>query len=298
MSLANVLAASPSATSIVLLGDPQQLDQPQKGVHPPGADVSALGHLLNGRATIADDQGIFLTETRRLHPDVCAFTSEIFYEGRLVARPENAQQRLNATDPLGGTGLRFAPVEHSGNQNESPEEVEKVAAAVGALLKTGATWTNKNGEDSRPHAGRHTRRCAIQRAGRGSDRKAPSRGEGGNGGQVPRTGSTTCPVLNGNIDARRRPTRHGVPVQPEPPERRGVACAMRGCDRRQPGAVPSAVQDPASDRACQRFLSLFGNGSPSLIFTTTQRCCFIVAAKTCRPFFDGLLRSAFEALSE
>ena len=78
MSLANVLAASPSATSIVLLGDPQQLDQPQKGVHPPGADVSALGHLLNGRATIADDQGIFLTETRRLHPDVCAFTSELF----------------------------------------------------------------------------------------------------------------------------------------------------------------------------------------------------------------------------
>ena len=81
MSLANVLAASPSATSIVLLGDPQQLDQPQKGVHPPGAEVSALGHLLNGRATIADDQGIFLTETRRLHPDVCAFTSELFYEG-------------------------------------------------------------------------------------------------------------------------------------------------------------------------------------------------------------------------
>jgi len=146
MSLANVLAASPSATSIVLLGDPQQLDQPQKGVHPPGADVSALGHLLNGRVTIADDQGIFLTETRRLHPDVCAFTSELFYEGRLVARPENAQQRLNATDPLGGIGLRFAPVAHSGNQNESPEEVEKVAAAVGALLKTGATWTNKNGE--------------------------------------------------------------------------------------------------------------------------------------------------------
>src|ERR1019366_1998799 len=100
----------------------------------------------NGRATIADDQGIFLTETRRLHPDVCAFTSELFYEGRLVARPENAQQRLNATDPLGGTGLRFAPVEHSGNQNESPEEVERVAASVDGLLRSGATWTNKKGE--------------------------------------------------------------------------------------------------------------------------------------------------------
>jgi uncharacterized protein len=146
VSLATVLAVSPSATSIVLLGDPQQLDQPQKGVHPPGTDVSALGHLLNGRATISSEQGVFLTETRRLHPDVCAFTSELFYEGRLVARPENAQQRLNVTDPLGGTGLRFASVQHSGNQNESPEEVEKVEAAVEGLLKGGATWTNKKGE--------------------------------------------------------------------------------------------------------------------------------------------------------
>jgi predicted RecB family nuclease len=146
MSLANVLAVSQAATSIVLLGDPQQLDQPQRGLHPVGAEVSALGHLLNGRATIAADQGVFLTETRRLHPDVCAFTSELFYEGRLVARAENAQQRLNAGDPLGGTGLRFAPVEHSGNQNESPEEVERVAASVDDLLRSGATWTNKKGE--------------------------------------------------------------------------------------------------------------------------------------------------------
>jgi len=91
-------------------------------------------------------QGIFLTETRRVHPDVCAFTSELFYEGRLVARPENAHQRLNTADPLGGTGLQFAPVDHTGNQNESLEEVEKVAAALETLVKTGATWTNKKGE--------------------------------------------------------------------------------------------------------------------------------------------------------
>jgi uncharacterized protein len=144
MSLANVLAVSQAATSIVLLGDPQQLDQPQRGIQPPGAEVSALGHLLNGRATIAADQGVFLTETRRLHPDVCAFTSELFYEDRLVSRPENAKQRLNAGNPLGGTGLRFASVEHSGNQNESQEEVE-IVATVDNLLRTGATWTDKKG---------------------------------------------------------------------------------------------------------------------------------------------------------
>ena len=146
MALANVLAVSQAATSIVLLGDPQQLDQPQRGIQPPGAEVSALGHLLDGRATIAADQGVFLTETRRLHPDVCAFTSELFYEGRLTSRPENSKQRLNAGNPLGGTGLRFASVEHSGNQNESQEEVERVAATVDNLLRTGATWTDKTGE--------------------------------------------------------------------------------------------------------------------------------------------------------
>jgi len=146
MSLANVLALCPAATSIVLLGDPQQLDQPQRGLHPPGAEVSALGHLLNGRETIAPDQGLFLTETRRLHPDVCAFISELFYEGRLTSRPENANQRLNAGDPLGGTGLRFASVEHTGNQNESPEEVEKIIGFVDELLGSEATWTNKKGE--------------------------------------------------------------------------------------------------------------------------------------------------------
>jgi uncharacterized protein len=144
MSLANVLAISPATTSLVVVGDPQQLDQPQKGIHPAGAEVSALAHLLNGRATIAPDQGLFITETRRLHPDVCAFTSELFYEGRLFPRPENANQRLDAVDPLGGTGLRFAPVEHSGNRNESPEEVEKVAECVCELLRTGSTWTDKH----------------------------------------------------------------------------------------------------------------------------------------------------------
>ncbi|MGB6631897.1 MAG: TM0106 family RecB-like putative nuclease [Terriglobales bacterium] len=146
MALANTLAISQAATSIVLLGDPQQLDQPQQGVHPPGAEVSALGHLLRGRATICTDEGLFLAETRRLHPDVCAFTSELFYDGRLTPRPENENQRLTTIGPLDGTGLRFAPVEHSGNQNESPEEVAKVAALVDGLFNSGTTWTNKKGE--------------------------------------------------------------------------------------------------------------------------------------------------------
>ena len=73
MSLANVLALSQAAKSVVLLGDPQQLEQPVKGSHPDGAAVSALEHLLAGQKTICPEKGLFLkrrgdyAEALRLH---------------------------------------------------------------------------------------------------------------------------------------------------------------------------------------------------------------------------------------
>jgi uncharacterized protein len=144
MSLANVLAVSPAAGSLVLLGDPQQLEQPQKGIHPPGAGVSALAHVLNNQPTIRQALGLFLPETWRLHPDICAYTSEVFYEGRLRPRAENSNQRINTSGFLDGSGLRCFPVEHVGNQGESPEEVECVARIVKALLENQATWSDKH----------------------------------------------------------------------------------------------------------------------------------------------------------
>ena len=93
MSLANVVACAPAARMIVLLGDPQQLDQPTQGSHPPGAEQSALSHLLADpaylrpdRPTIKPEEGLFLEQTWRLHPDVCGFTSDAFYAGRLRSR--------------------------------------------------------------------------------------------------------------------------------------------------------------------------------------------------------------------
>lgn len=146
MCLADVLAISQAATSIILLGDPQQLNQPQRGVHPQGVDVSSLAHLLNGRATIDPAKGLFLKETWRLHPAICAFTSELFYDNRLISRPENQKQCLNTNSFLTGSGLRFVPVAHNGNQNESPEEVEKIASLINGLFAGGASWTMKTGK--------------------------------------------------------------------------------------------------------------------------------------------------------
>jgi predicted RecB family nuclease len=146
MSLADVLAAAQAARSLVLLGDPQQLEQPQQGIHPPGSEGSAFDHLLRGRATIGSQQGLFLAETHRLHPDICDFTSELFYEGRLKTRPENQQQRINTDGRLNGTGLRLVQVAHAGNQSESKEEVTKISDLISDLLDQESSWTDKKGD--------------------------------------------------------------------------------------------------------------------------------------------------------
>ncbi|PWK63053.1 TM0106 family RecB-like putative nuclease [Aminobacter sp. AP02] len=145
MSLANVLAISPAATSVVLLGDPRQLEQPIQGSHPEGTDVSALDHLLDGRQAIGPDEGLFLDQTWRLHPDICRFTSELYYEGRLQSRPGLVHQAILMDGPLGGTGLRYVAVQHSGNQSSSPEEANRVRDLVNGILAAGAQWRDRDG---------------------------------------------------------------------------------------------------------------------------------------------------------
>jgi superfamily I DNA and/or RNA helicase len=146
MSLANVLAVSQAAKSIVLLGDPQQLEQPLKGSHPEGADVSALEHLLDGARTIAAEKGLFLERTWRLHPKLCSFTSEVFYEGRLNSREGLDRQCVENHPCLDRAGLWFVPVGHEGNQNSAPEEVERIADIVDTLIQPGVNWIDDGGK--------------------------------------------------------------------------------------------------------------------------------------------------------
>jgi uncharacterized protein len=144
MSLANVLAVSQAARSVVLIGDPQQLEQPMQGSHPEGTDVSALHHLLDGKQTIAADHGLFLAETWRLHPDICKYTSELFYSGRLHPRGGLDVQRVCSKSRFSGTGLRYVPVSTEGNQNSSPEEADCVHVIVEEILASGATWFDRD----------------------------------------------------------------------------------------------------------------------------------------------------------
>jgi predicted RecB family nuclease len=147
MSLANVLAVSHAANTVVLIGDPQQLDQPMQGSHPEGTDVSALDHILNGKHTIPPDKGLFLEETWRLHPSICVYTSELFYDCKLHPRQGLEQQLIKGEGSVTGAGLYFIPVPHTGNQNCSPEEAEAVHQLVESILSSDATWTDRDGQE-------------------------------------------------------------------------------------------------------------------------------------------------------
>src|SRR6267154_573898 len=145
MSLADVLAVSQAGKKLVLLGDPQQLERPTKGSHPDGAEKSALEHLLNGRKTIEADMGFLLPETWRLHPRVCRYTSDFFYDARLSSHAISQSRVIVGHAWLSGAGLWLVPIEHAGNRNSSAEEVEAVTQIVEGLLKPEVKWFRSAG---------------------------------------------------------------------------------------------------------------------------------------------------------
>ncbi len=151
-SLANAVAVAPAARSLVLLGDPQQLTQPTKAVHPYGSGVSALDHLrtevVGANELVHDvipaDRGIFLDRTHRMHPSLTAFVSELAYEGRLESAPGRERLSVVAPGALSGDGLRWVPVRHSvACDQASSEEATVVRTLVDDLLK--GQWTDAEG---------------------------------------------------------------------------------------------------------------------------------------------------------
>jgi uncharacterized protein len=107
-----------------------------------------LDHILGCHATVPPDRGLFLEETWRLHPLVCAFNSELFYDDRLRSRPGLERQEIKSSGRLKGSGLRYLPVEHAGNQSSSPEEGDAIRDLVSETLGAGATWVDRNGVES------------------------------------------------------------------------------------------------------------------------------------------------------
>lgn len=151
VGLANVVAMGVAARNIVLVGDQMQLAQPIQGTHPRGSGVSALEHLLQNYATVPPDRGVFLAETRRMHPDLCGFISASVYEGRLRSAEGTEVQGLLAdpsADPeaIAPAGLRFVEVDSIGCTQRSQPEAERLNRTYRALL--GQRWRNHRGEEA------------------------------------------------------------------------------------------------------------------------------------------------------
>ena len=82
------------ATNLVLMGDQMQLPQPAQGSHPADSGQSILDYLLGESPTVANERGIFLDTTYRMHPAINAFISDAVYDGGNVPRMD--RQRRDA----------------------------------------------------------------------------------------------------------------------------------------------------------------------------------------------------------
>jgi predicted RecB family nuclease len=125
-SLANAVAVTGAATSLVLLGDPQQLPQPVQAAHPGHAARSVLEHVLDGRPTLPATSGVFLDTSYRMHPSLTAFVGELMYEDRLRSAPDRSRQAVLPGGLVSGSGLRVVPVRTTGCGARSPREAETV----------------------------------------------------------------------------------------------------------------------------------------------------------------------------
>lgn len=148
--LANAVAMARCAKNLVLLGDQMQLEQPIQGSHPGDAGLSVLQYALKDtelskpdmavfKAVVPPDSGLFLGESRRMHPDVCQFISQSIYEGRLTSLIDCARQRIvprfgQDVFIVRSSGIVFSAVEHDGNVQQSSEEVERVRAIYEQML--------------------------------------------------------------------------------------------------------------------------------------------------------------------
>ena len=92
------------------------------------------------------ERGLFMDKTWRLHPDICDYTSEVFYRGELMPQGGNEIQALSGAGLADGEGIRFVAVDHAEarNDNSSIEEARVIADIVCSLLEGRSTWLDRD----------------------------------------------------------------------------------------------------------------------------------------------------------
>jgi len=142
VSLANLFGMSMCARNIVMIGDPCQLPQVIQASHPEPANLSCLEWMLGDSRLVEWGKGIFLGETWRMHPKLCKYISEQFYEGRLQASLDTKYQAIYAP-PLPEAGAYLVPVSHQEpRMQHCDEEGLAIKSVIENLLK--GSWRDRH----------------------------------------------------------------------------------------------------------------------------------------------------------
>ena len=250
MALADALAIAGAGRGMVLLGDPQQLAHVSQGTHPRGSGASVLEHLLGDRETVPPAEGVFLERTWRMHPDVCRFVSSTMYEGRL-APVEGTERQAVASPGLSGAGVRLIEVEHAENRQSAPEEAGRIAEEVAKLLD-GGRYTDMAGEERALTLEDILVVAPFNAQVRHLRDRLP---RGARVGTVDKFQGQEAPVVFFSMTAssgRGRPARDGLPVQPQPAERRDLPRPGAGGRGLLAAPAVGALQHGRADAAGQR----------------------------------------------
>src|SRR3546814_20987898 len=81
------------------------------------------------KSPVHPGRGIFLADTRLMHPGVCDFISDQVYEGRLASHSDTKRQSVTGT-AWPTAGAFRVPVVHEGNAQIAAEEVAVIRAAI------------------------------------------------------------------------------------------------------------------------------------------------------------------------
>ncbi|MEZ5332694.1 MAG: TM0106 family RecB-like putative nuclease [Thermoanaerobaculia bacterium] len=138
---------APAAKSMVLLGDPQQPEQPQQGSHPEGTHVSASAAPAGRGGHAFDGEWAVPGETWRFHPELCAFTSELFYDRWLHPVPGLERQVSRRSGALGGWVARPAGRARGQPVLQPRRGLRRWPGPVEGLTDGTTTWTDRDGAE-------------------------------------------------------------------------------------------------------------------------------------------------------
>jgi predicted RecB family nuclease len=128
-SLANAVACASVAENVILLGDQNQLPNVVQGTHPNNVGSSIMSFCLGMDSVVPPENGIFLAETRRLHPKICSFISDKFYQGNLHPHESTAKRKLiskGREKAIDMSGIHIEQLSHQSCTQRSLSESEHI----------------------------------------------------------------------------------------------------------------------------------------------------------------------------